>query len=107
MNRRSLPARVATLSGGLAAVMLLLAAHSAHAQSFGVEAHNTLMPASGGMAGTSIARPQDLTSALNANPGTLTQFEGTQFLFGGSWAEPTFNLTQTGPIPLLGVTPYS
>ena len=80
------------------------------AQAFGIEANNTLMPASGGMAGTSIARPQDLTSAINGNPATLTQFQGTQFLFGGAWAEPTFNLTQTGPIPIVGtpiVDPYS
>lgn len=69
-------------------------------QSFGVELQNTLMPASGGMAGTSIARPQDLTSALNGNPASLTQFKGTQFLFGGAWAEPTFNTTQTDQIPL-------
>lgn len=61
------------------------------------------MPASGGMAGTSIARPQDVTSALNANPAALSQFRGTQFLFGGAWAEPTFTLTQTDPIPLLAV----
>lgn len=81
-------------------------AASANAQSFGVESHNTLMPASGGMAGVSIAQPQDLTSALNGNPATLTQFQGTQFLFGGAWAEPTFNLTQTAPIPLLGVGAY-
>ena len=77
-----------------------------HAQSFGVESHNTLMPASGGMAGASIARPQDLLSGLNGNPATLSQFAGSQFLFGGAWAEPTFNLTQTAPIPLLGVDPF-
>lgn len=79
-------------------------------QSFGVELQNTLMPASGGMAGTSIARPQDLTSALNGNPAALTQFKGTQFLFGGAWAEPTFNMTQTSPIPVIGpvaIEPYS
>jgi len=74
-------------------------------QSFGVELHNTLMPASGGMGGVSIARPQDLTSALNANPAALTQFRGTQFCFGGAWAEPTFNLTQTGNIPIIGLDP--
>jgi long-chain fatty acid transport protein len=72
------------------------------AQSFGVELQNTLMPASGGMAGTSIARPQDLTSALNGNPAALTQFQGTQFIFGGGWAEPTFNMTQTSQIPVIG-----
>ena len=38
------------------------------AQSFGIELHNTLMPASGGMGGTSIAAPQDLLSSINGNP---------------------------------------
>ena len=75
------------------------------AQSLGVELHNSLMPASGGMGGVSIARPQDLTSAVNANPATLTQFQGTQFTFGGGWAEPTFNLTQTSNIPIVGPNP--
>ena len=82
----------------------------AWAQSFGVELNNTLMPASGGMAGASIAQPQDLTSSLNGNPATLTQFAGTQFLFGGGWAEPTFNLTQTSNIPPAGsplIEPFS
>jgi long-chain fatty acid transport protein len=59
------------------------------AQSFGVELHNTLMPASGGMGGASLALPQDLQSAINGNPATLTQFRGTQFAFGGGWAEAT------------------
>lgn len=78
---------------------------SADAQSFGPELHNMLMPASGGMGGVSIARPQDLTSAINANPASLTQFRGTQFLFGGGWAESTFNLTQTSNIPVIGPDP--
>ncbi len=58
----------------------------AFAQSFGTELQNTMMPASGGMGGVSIARPQDLTSALNANPASLRQFRGTQVSFGGGWA---------------------
>ncbi len=98
----------------IAALVLAVAVilpSSAYAQSFGVELNNTLMPASGGMGGTSISRPQDLTSAMNANPATLSQFRGTQFLFGGVWAEPTFNLTQTGNIPTIGpnplITPFS
>lgn len=94
---------------GIAGLFLGLS-QSARAQSFGVEMHNTLMPASGGMAGASIARPQDVTSAINGNPASITQFKGTQFLFGGGWAEPTFNLTQTGPIPVVGpslIDPYS
>jgi long-chain fatty acid transport protein len=84
-------------------------ADTAFGQSFGVELHNTLMPASGGMGGVSIARPQDLTSAINGNPATLTQFRGTQFIFGGGWAEPTFDLTQTSNIPVVpigGLDPY-
>ncbi len=94
------------------ALLLCATAFQAHAraQSFGVELNNTLMPASGGMAGASISQPQDLTSSLNGNPATLTQFAGTQFLFGGAWAEPTFNLTQTSNIPAVGpslIEPFS
>ena len=58
------------------------------------------------MGGVSIARPQDLVSALNANPASLTQFQGTQFQFGGAWAESTFNLTQSEQIPILGPSPF-
>ena len=58
---------------------------------------------SGGMGGVSIARPQDLTSAINANPAALTQFRGTQAIFSQGWAEPTFNLTQTNKIPVLPI----
>lgn len=76
-----------------------------YAQSFGVELHNTLMPAAGAMGGASIARPQDLTSSMNANPATLTQFKGTQFLFGGAWTEATMNLTQTSNIPFASPDP--
>ncbi len=84
-----------------------LAARSANGQSFGIELHNTMMPASGGMAGASLSRPQDLQSAINGNPATLVQFQGTQFSFGGGWAEATYNITQLDPLPLVGVTPFS
>ncbi|MFM9118155.1 MAG: OmpP1/FadL family transporter [Planctomycetota bacterium] len=88
----------------------LCAGRDANAQSFGVELHNTLMPASGAMAGVSIAQPQDLVSGINANPATLTQFAGTQFQFGGAWAEPTFDLTQSSVILPIGpplIEPFS
>lgn len=78
----------------------------ARAQTYGIELHNTLMPASAGMAGASLAEPQDLQSAINGNPATLTQFRGTQFSFGGSWAEPTYNIDQDVALPLAGITPY-
>jgi len=75
-------------------------------QSFGPELHNTLMPASGGMGGVSIARPQDVTSAINGNPASLTNYQGTEFTFGTGWAEPTLNFNQTGNV-FPGITPFS
>lgn len=94
----------------VAIVALWAAGNTAFGQSFGVELHNTLMPASGAMGGASIAQPQDLVSGLNGNPATLTQFSGTQFIFGGAWAEPTFNMSQSSNIPVIGpplIEPYS
>ena len=45
-------------------VLTILSAKAAHAQSFGIELLNNLMPASGAMAGTSLASPQDVQSAI-------------------------------------------
>ena len=88
--------------------LALVIPREAHAQAFGTELHNTLMPASGGMGGASIARPQDLQSALFGNPATLTQYHGTQFSFSGAWVEPTYNVSHTAPpIPIPGVGTYS
>jgi long-chain fatty acid transport protein len=88
-------------------LIAMAAAPSVEAQTFGIELHNNMMPASGAMAGASLARPQDLQSAIYGNPASLTQFGGTQFSFGAGWAEPTINIDQTAPLPLVGVTPYS
>lgn len=82
-------------------------ASDVQAQTFGIELHNNLMPASGGMAGTSLSRPQDLQSAINGNPATLRQFQGTQFSFGGAWADANYNVTQADPLPLLSVMPFN
>ncbi len=76
------------------------------AQAFGVELHATLNPAAGGMAGVSVARPQDVQSAFTGNPATLTQFRGTQFGFGGGWAEPTINVNNQANLPLADVGPF-
>lgn len=99
------------MNGRLAPLVLTLVVLSAqvgHAQSFGVEVFNNLMPASGGMAGASIALPQDVQSAINGNPATLTQYRGTQFGLGGAWIEPTYNLSVAGQgLPLLGITPFT
>ena len=64
-----------------------------------------LMPASGGMAGTSVAAPQDCVSAINGNPAAMTQFKGSHMTLGGGWAESTFDLTQSVPAPGIGVRP--
>lgn len=96
-----------TLVGAVAAVVVAAGAASATAQTYGIDFRNTLMPASGGMAGTSVAAPQDFLSAINANPAALTQYEGTHFTIGGAFAEATVNLEQKAPLPLLGVAPFS
>ena len=54
------------------------------------------MPASGGMAGVSIARPQDVPSAIFGNPASLAQFQGTQFCMGGAWVEGYPTITNNG-----------
>lgn len=78
-----------------------------YAQVYGIELHNSMMPASSGMGGASFSRPQDIQSALNGNPATASQFGGTHFSFGAGLAEATYNINQTAPAPLLGVGTYS
>lgn len=98
------------IRGVLIAGVIATGTQTVHAQTFGVELHNTLMPASGAMGGVSIARPQDFLSGINGNPASLTQFKGTQFTFSGAWAEATINQTQTGNIPFIGpplIEPFS
>lgn len=84
-----------------------VAAGEARAQTYGIDFRNTMMPASGGMAGTSVAAPQDFLSAINGNAAALTQFEGTHFTIGGAFVEPTVRLTQERALPLAGVAPFS
>ena len=91
----------------LAIGSIVPAGESALGQTYGIDFRNTLMPASGGMAGTSVAAPQDFLSAINGNAAALTQFEGTHFTVGGAFVGPTARLSQTDPIPLLGVDPFS
>ena len=78
----------------------------AHAQSFGAELHATMTPAAGGMGGVSVAQPQDLQAALTGNPATLTQFRGTQFSFGGGWAEATINVDNDATLGFAGISPF-
>ena len=60
----------------LAVIWICSLPRVAWTQSFGVELRNTLMPASGGMGGASMARPQDVQSAVNGNPATLARDVG-------------------------------
>src|SRR5262245_57064850 len=68
----------------------------ATAQTYGADLVNTVNPASGGMAGVSFARPQDIPSALFGNPATMTQFPGTWFTLGGAFIEPTQTAAHDG-----------
>ncbi len=97
----------------MAVAMLALVLSSAkitRAQSFGIELHNNLMPASGAMGGASIAAPQDVQSAIGGNPSTLSQYRGTTFSFSGGWIEGTYNLSYDGSNQLLnqaGLGPFA
>tara|TARA_R110002073_G_scaffold172563_8_gene329745 strand:+ start:2547 stop:3767 length:1221 start_codon:yes stop_codon:yes gene_type:complete len=91
---------------GVTVVAATMCTSDAKAQSFGIELMNNVMPASGGMAGASIAKPQDLQSAIYGNPATLTQFRGTQFSLSSAWIEPTYNVTQSADLPAFGVSEF-
>ena len=55
---------------GLLAFIIAGTAPFALGQGYGTDTQNVLMPASGGMAGVSIARPQDVPAAIFGNPAT-------------------------------------
>ena len=80
------------------AAAMLVAAPTAQAGPYGYDLHNTLAPASQGLAGTSIARPQDTVSSVFGNPATLTQFTGTQFTFGATFYKPEVKLEHDGSV---------
>ncbi len=79
-------------------IAFVVAAHAglARGQGYGTDLQNVMGPASGGMAGVSVARPQDVPSAIFGNPATLAQFEGTQFTLGGGWMEGYPTVTNDG-----------
>ena len=97
----------ARLTAAAACAALLLTAHAqlARAQGYGSDLQNVMTPAAGGMAGVSLAQPQDVPAAICGNPATLTQFKGTQFTFGGAWIEGYPTITNDGS--LNGGTPFS
>ncbi len=91
------------LSVAIALLLVAAISEKAHSQAIGVLLQNNLMPASGGMGGVSIARPQDVQSALGANPATLSQRKGTQFSFSGAWVEPTITIDNDANLPLANI----
>ncbi len=78
------------------AVASTIFAGQTYGQGYGTDLQNVMAPASGGMAGVSAARPQDVPSAIFGNPATLAQFEGTQFTLGGGWIEGYPTVTNDG-----------
>jgi long-chain fatty acid transport protein len=88
-----------TMKSFVVATAVLFALHGrAAAQPFGVELHNTMLPIAGGMGGASIAMPLEPLAAIGANPAGVTRFDGTQFQFGGGWADATFNMAHAGGV---------
>lgn len=87
-----------SLAAPLVVLAFLAGDRPARGQSYGVDIHNTINPASGGLAGVSLARPQDVPSAVFGNPATLARFEGSQFTIGGAWSEPSFSVTHDGAV---------
>lgn len=79
-------------------VFLFTGVSAVYAGPYGYDLHNTLAPAVGGLAGTSLARPQDTLSTVYGNPATLTQFTGTQFTFGATFYKPEVDLTHDGSV---------
>ena len=73
---------------------------TAYAGPYGYDLHNVLAPRSGGMAGTSIARPLDNVSAIFGNPAALTDWTGTEFTFGATYYKPEVRLDHSGALAL-------
>ncbi len=80
------------------AFILMISAPSLWGQGYGTDTQNVLTPAAGGMAGVSVARPQDVPSAIFGNPASLAQFQGTQFCMGGAWVEGYPTITNNGSL---------
>jgi long-chain fatty acid transport protein len=60
-------------------------------------------PTSRAMGGTGIAAPQDAISAIFSNPAALSQLEGSQFNFAGTYFAPTVKARVVSPPPAAGV----
>ena len=86
--------RIYWLTGVVVGLVMGTLGQAAWGQGYGTDTQNVLTPAAGGMAGVSLAEPQDVPAAIFGNPATLTQFRGTQFTLGGAWVEGYPTVTQ-------------
>lgn len=64
-------------------------------------------PTSRAMGGVGIAEAQDTISAIFANPATLTQIDGDQFNFAGTYFDPSVSAKVVSPAPPYGVGVWS
>ena len=68
-----------------------------HAANYGTDLNNTMLPATGGMGGASVARTVEGAAAVFGNPATLTQYnEGTTFSFGATFYKPDVHANHNG-----------
>lgn len=69
----------------------------AQATTYGTDVNNTALPATGGMAGASIAHTIEGAAAVFGNPANLTQYkEGTTFSFGATFLQPKIKTEHDG-----------
>lgn len=78
-----------------------MAMPAAYAANYGTDLNNTMLPATGGMGGASVARTVEGAAAVFGNPATLTEYnEGTSFSFGATYyqnsVKPKHNGMDTG-----------
>lgn len=71
----------------------------AQATTYGTDVNNSVLPATGGMAGASVAKTVEGAAAVFGNPATLTEYsEGTTFSFGATFFDPEIKAKHDGSI---------
>jgi len=83
----------------LIAAITVLFIPVAQATTYGTDVNNSALPATGGMAGASVARTIEGAAAVFGNPATLTQYnEGTTFSFGATFLDPEIKVKHNGSV---------
>lgn len=81
----------------LLAAVLAVAALAANVHATNGDNMIGVGPASRAMGGTGIAAPQDAISAIFSNPAALSQLQGSQFNFAGTFFSPEVKATVVSP----------